>query len=507
MDQVEQQLGGGRYRLVAQLGEGGMAMVYRARDERLGVDRAVKLLKSEVASRKSVLRRFEAEATTMARLHHPNVVTVHDVVIDPDRVFMVMELVDGGSLVDWLDRNGPMPPRLAVMVTTHMLAGLAAAHEAGVVHRDIKPHNVLISREGVPKIGDFGIAHLEDQAHSYTRTGTVMGTWAYMPPEQRSSAKSVDARADIYSVGATLYALVRNTEPFDLYVSEGHEEMFEGLPDSLVAVIKKACRYRPDDRYANAVEMANALQAIVAELPPIPLDTPALGEGGSIDTAAATASLHSQPSDAGLGDSTSLLEEPSPHAASSTTLNKRGLGLAMLGLGLVFALGALLVGGAAIALISSRGGAGAPEPEPVAVVAPAPVTAPEPPPKLEPIVEPEPEPEPEPVIVAPKPKPKPHPSAKPKDHPSNKPKPNPKPAPAPAVVAMGTLKVNSIPWSTVYVDGAKVKATPITDHPLSAGSHTIKLVAGDGTEKVHTVTISGDSQTFFCWRFAEDSEC
>ncbi|RME21762.1 MAG: serine/threonine protein kinase, partial [Deltaproteobacteria bacterium] len=258
----------GRYRLRAVLGEGGMAIVYRAWDRRLEVDRAIKMLLPEMAARPRIRARFEAEARTMARLSHPHIVPVHDVDVDGDRVYIVMELLTGGTLWDRVERWGPMPPQAAVDAVLPALSALAHAHAAGVVHRDVKPQNVLLSAQGVVRLTDFGIARIED-ADTRTRTAAVMGTWTYMPPEQRQSARDVDPRSDLYAVGAMLWALTHGREPPDLFAADLDPGLLADLPPPLAEVIRVATRYRPDDRYPDAREMAAALDACRAALPPL----------------------------------------------------------------------------------------------------------------------------------------------------------------------------------------------------------------------------------------------
>ena len=186
-------LANGRYLLVSQLGEGGMATVYRAFDQRLQVWRAIKILAPQYASKPKLRSRFETEAQTMALLEHPNIVRVYDVGHDGPYAYIVMELLEGGSLVDWLEAHGAMPPPMAIEVTLQLCAGIQSAHDKGVVHRDIKPHNVMITADGSCRVTDFGIARVSDRTHDgMTRTGAVMGTWGYMAPEQRTDAKHVD---------------------------------------------------------------------------------------------------------------------------------------------------------------------------------------------------------------------------------------------------------------------------------------------------------------------------
>ena len=188
----------GRYHLMKPLGSGGMATVYRVFDERLDVHRALKLLSPEMTERESLRKRFEVEARTMAKLHHKNIVMVHDFGWDQGRPYIVMELVSGGSLIDRVEKFGVLPPRMATTVGIGLLDALQVAHDHGVIHRDVKPHNVLVTVESIPKLTDFGIAQITGGA-SMTKTSSVMGTLAYMAPEQRISAKMIDHRADIYA--------------------------------------------------------------------------------------------------------------------------------------------------------------------------------------------------------------------------------------------------------------------------------------------------------------------
>ncbi len=280
-----QTLGGGRYVLVKRLGEGGMATVWRAFDQRLQVWRAVKVLLPEYSVKPKILARFSAEAQTMALLEHPNIVRVYDVEIPVEGVnengdppFIVMELVEGGSLVDWLEMNGPMPPRMAVDVVVASCQALEVAHARNVIHRDIKPHNIMVDRDGVVRLTDFGIARAADVEGkaSLTRTGAVMGTLGYMAPEQKSDAKHLDARADIYAMAATLYSLLTDRTPMDLFASEKDATLLEGIPDPLVPILVKATEYQPNLRYSTAREFAAALLKVREELEPNPEGTPPL---------------------------------------------------------------------------------------------------------------------------------------------------------------------------------------------------------------------------------------
>ncbi|MEQ1567327.1 MAG: serine/threonine-protein kinase, partial [Myxococcota bacterium] len=265
----------GRYRLLDPVGSGGMSTVYRAWDEQRQVFRAVKILERRVADNPRVRQRLLDEAHIMARLQHEHVVTLYEAGADGQRLYLVMELMTGGSVQDRL-ADGPIPPRMAVGVIAGVLSALQLAHDNGVVHRDVKPHNILLDAQGVPKVTDFGIARLQDGG--LTRTGMVLGTLAYMPPEQKLSARKVDPRADLYSTGATLYAMVTGREPHDLYAAgldaQIGDELFDGVPAELAGLIRQATAFRPEDRYASAQVMAAALAAAAARLPPDPPSRP-----------------------------------------------------------------------------------------------------------------------------------------------------------------------------------------------------------------------------------------
>jgi eukaryotic-like serine/threonine-protein kinase len=278
-DAPAESLAGGRYRLGEVLGQGGMATVRRARDTRLGVDRAIKLLAPGLAHRSRILARFEAEARAMARIAHPSIVRVYDIADEGGIPFIVMEILEGGTLWEWVEAHGTMPERMACGVLRPVLDAIGAAHEAGVIHRDIKPQNILLTSSGEARITDFGIAQLQDPTTGggMTKTGTVMGTWGFMAPEQRNSARRVDARSDVYALGATLASLVTGRVPVDLFIADQDEKLLEGVSEPLAEVVRRATRYTPSDRYPDMASLAQALDALQPKLSPTPEDTPALG--------------------------------------------------------------------------------------------------------------------------------------------------------------------------------------------------------------------------------------
>ena len=249
------------------LGEGGMAKVYSCWDTMLHVERAAKILNPALMRSQKVRERFLNEARTMARLQHSNIVQVVDVGMDGEEAFMVMELMTGGTLQDLINAHGPLAPHRACRVILSVLAGLATAHKAGVIHRDIKPQNILLDENSRPKVTDFGIAHFETPQKQMTRTGAVLGTVGFMAPEQRISARKVDGRADLYAVGTTLYAALTGQMPIDLYAAELDDELLKGLPEAIRPLIQKATRYKPEDRYSNAAAMAEAVRDAMALVP------------------------------------------------------------------------------------------------------------------------------------------------------------------------------------------------------------------------------------------------
>jgi eukaryotic-like serine/threonine-protein kinase len=265
---------GGRYALGALVGAGGMGQVYRARDRVLQRTVAVKVLSAAATQDLELVARFGREARAAAALNHPNIVTVFDSGADGDLHYLVTEYVEGQSLAGLLRQEGVLEPRRAAEVGRLVCQALAAAHAAGLVHRDITPGNVLVDPVGVVKVADFGIAKL---AAATTMTGDkVLGTAAYLAPEQ-AQGRSVDGRSDLYALGCVLYALVTGAPPFagDSPVAVAARQVTEQpVPPSernprvgaaLEAVILTALAKDPADRYQSAATMAQDLDRIVAD--------------------------------------------------------------------------------------------------------------------------------------------------------------------------------------------------------------------------------------------------
>ena len=249
----------GRYLLTARIARGGMSTVYRAVDTRLDRQVAVKVMSAGLSNDPAFGDRFAREARTAARLSHVNAVSVFDQGGDAGHVFLVMELVEGRTVRDLLRENGHLPPALALSVIEPVLSALASAHRAGLVHRDIKPENILISNDGVVKVADFGLARAVEFDDVAARTGVMMGTVAYCPPEQISRGPC-DQRSDVYSAGVVLFELLTGQAPFagdsPMAIAYQHVHGRVPAPSSRVATVPPSSTRSSCDRPA-AIQRAD----------------------------------------------------------------------------------------------------------------------------------------------------------------------------------------------------------------------------------------------------------
>jgi beta-lactam-binding protein with PASTA domain/predicted Ser/Thr protein kinase len=260
-----------RYEIVRRVGVGGMADVYLAEDTQLGREVAIKILHPQYAGDDSFVERFRREAMSAAKLQHPNIVQIYDSGKDGDFNFIVMEYVEGKSLKDHLADEGPLEIGDATRIARDVLAALAYAHRTGLVHRDIKPGNILLSEEGKVQVTDFGIARAE-AGSTMTQTGTILGTAYYLSPEQ-AQGLPLDGRSDIYSLGVVLYETLTGRRPFegDSPVSIAYKHVREmarppshhreDIPRPLEAIVLNSLAKRPEDRYSSAALMARDLEA------------------------------------------------------------------------------------------------------------------------------------------------------------------------------------------------------------------------------------------------------
>ena len=274
----------GKYRVKGELGRGGMGAVYLAEQPGLGREVAIKELIQSAATDPVALKRFLQEAQVMARTSHPNLVQVHDLELSGEANYIVLEFVRGKSLRDWLNR-GPIPPPQVFAVMHGVLQALDYAHKHAIVHRDMKPENVLLSDDGMVKVADFGIARLTDDTGvggTATKTGTTVGTPQYMSPEQVASSK-VDGRSDLYSAGIMFYELVAGQAPFTANESDGPFTLMAkhvqappkppslhrpGLDMALEEAILKSISKRPEDRFQTGQEFDDVIARIADRLFP-----------------------------------------------------------------------------------------------------------------------------------------------------------------------------------------------------------------------------------------------
>ncbi|MBF6300356.1 Stk1 family PASTA domain-containing Ser/Thr kinase [Nocardia amamiensis] len=266
----------GRYRIDAPIARGGMSMVFRGVDTRLDRPVAIKVMDPKFAGDPQFLSRFEFEARAVAKLKHPSLVAVYDQGVDGDHPFLIMELVEGGTLRELLRERGPMPPHAVRAVAEPVLAAIGVAHAAGLVHRDIKPENVLISDAGEVKIADFGLVRAVAAANT-TSASVILGTAAYLSPEQVTSG-TADSRSDVYSFGLLIFEMLTGRVPFtgDTALSVAYQRIendvpspsgfISGVPPEFDEFVAKATAREPAHRFADATEMAAALRQLAAAL-------------------------------------------------------------------------------------------------------------------------------------------------------------------------------------------------------------------------------------------------
>ncbi|MEX0580776.1 MAG: protein kinase [Mycobacterium sp.] len=266
----------GRYRVEARIATGGMSTVYRGLDVRLDRPVALKVMDARYAGDREFLTRFQREARAIARLKSPGLVAIYDQGNDTAHPFLVMELVTGGTLRELLMERGPMPPHAVVAVLGPVLSGLGAAHRAGLVHRDVKPENVLISVDGEVKLADFGLVRATTEA-GITSTSVILGTAAYLSPEQ-VLGEETGPRSDVYAVGIMAFELLTGTTPFkgDSAIVIAHQHLdrdvpppgslIDGVPPEFDDYVARATAREPEARFSDAGAMGAELDAIAEEL-------------------------------------------------------------------------------------------------------------------------------------------------------------------------------------------------------------------------------------------------
>src|SRR5579862_8202469 len=266
-----------RYEVEELVGTGGMSSVYRAHDRLLDRKVALKVMHQQFVDDPEYVERFRREARSVASLSHPNVVTVIDRGEHAGRQYIVFEYVDGENLKQMIQRRGPAPVAMALELAIQIAQALSFAHQQGLVHRDVKPQNVLLNGDGRAKVTDFGIARSLDVQHGMTQTGTVLGTSDYIAPEQ-AQGQHVDEHSDVYSLGVVLYELLTSEVPFPgenfvavamRHINEPPPSVRDKRPDvpwRVDEAVRRAMAKDPADRFATMAEFRAELDACLAEL-------------------------------------------------------------------------------------------------------------------------------------------------------------------------------------------------------------------------------------------------
>src|SRR6476659_3765825 len=265
-----------RYELEELVGTGGMSSVFRAHDRLLDRKVALKVLHEQYAADADYVERFRREARSVAALSHPNIVTVIDRGEHCGRQYIVFEYIEGENLKRLIERRGPAPVATALELAIQVARGLSFAHQQGLVHRDVKPQNVLLNGNNEAKVTDFGIARSLDVQHGMTQTGTVLGTSDYIAPEQ-AQGQRVDEHTDVYSLGVVLYELLTTEVPFPgenlvavamRHINEPPPPIRDKRPDvspRLEAAVQRAMAKRPEDRFQTMADFCRELEADLAE--------------------------------------------------------------------------------------------------------------------------------------------------------------------------------------------------------------------------------------------------
>jgi eukaryotic-like serine/threonine-protein kinase len=486
----------GRYEIVRPLGQGGMGMVYLARDRTLDEPTAIKVLRPDFARDPSMAQRFRSEIKLARRVRHRNVAAIHDYGEDGGLLFISMEFIDGVDLKQLLRQRGAFPAAEAYELAIQIAEGLQAVHEAGVIHRDLKTPNIMLDGKGVARLMDFGIAKQHIEGAATTGTGHILGTPEYMSPEQ-AQGKKVDFRSDIYAMGIVVYELFTGKVPFrgetpiaTILKHIQEPPTLEGpnapaLPPSLIPVLRRCLAKDPSGRYDSASELAEALRqartplrkqellsTAVLEAPTlrrprdrrVPRWGVGLGVGLAVVAGVGIVLRSARPRDTPVTSLPVATESPTPSAAPATAPPTPERTLPPV---LVASAGPSPAAPSAVSgAISTRPAATRREPTPTAATATRASAAP--------------------------------PATSPPAS-SSAPTASPSPA-APAAVETGGepgwLLVSARPWANVFVDGVSKGSTPLDRFQVAAGRHKVVLQRpGYESHEVNVIIRSGQTET------------
>jgi eukaryotic-like serine/threonine-protein kinase len=490
---------GQRYEIVRPLGKGGMGMVFEARDRVLDETVALKVLRTDVVSTPELARRFRQEIKLARRVRHKNVCGIHEYGEDGSLRFIAMDLVEGTDLRREVQRRGPLPTREACDVALRIAEGLAAIHDEGIVHRDMKTANIMIDRNGSVRLMDFGIAKAtQDAGTGLTATGVIVGTPEYMSPEQARGA-AIDPRSDIYALGIILYEILTGDVPFrgDTPISTILKQIQEQpplhgaaaarIPHELRPILARALEKDPEARFATAREMTTALRQAMTAL--------------EMKSGATIGSRPPPPAVATLAPSSMHLAPPPPPPPAPAPANSRRTRQARRpAAAIAWILAGATIGLLVVAILGAVVG-----PRLLRSLEFPPASAPSPPsgpsPASAPLAGKDPSPNAQPVAVDSPWAAGPAATATPGPESNSAATPPPRSTVEPG----GSLRVVAVPWADVVVDGRAVEVGPMRRIPLAAGPHVVRLLHPDYQPLQRKVTIKPGETLTLSIDLAEDA--
>jgi serine/threonine protein kinase len=466
-----QRLVEGKYKVERMLGKGGMGAVFLAHDLTLERQVAIKVLPPDISMDEHIVKRFQQEAKTSAKLDHTNIIPIYRVESEGGLNYFVMKYIEGTSLEDVLDQKQPLTIDYIQRVLWEAACALGHAHQRGVVHRDVKPANIMFDHDGRVMLTDFGISKALQAATGFTGTGMIIGTPHYMAPEQAKGG-TVDGRADQYSMGVVAYRMLTGELPYtgDSVHTILYKHIFEEVPSAgakrsdappfLTAAVSRSLSKEPDQRFATMEEFATAVW------PEQPVATPKAGSASKSPRRPPPRPARTASADAPT-EMTNAPTTPIPRAGMKIPAGKKKKRSSV---GMV--VGALVVVAAGVGGYLALGTKSEPPPRGSLPPAPPPVAAPV-----------------ETVRVAAQP-----PPAASRRAPDNRRQAAPPPAPPPApVAAQGYVSVNSNPPGTLFIDGRDLGPVPVIEEPVSVGRHTIRVERPGYKTKTETIDVPANN--------------
>ena len=468
-----QRLVEGKYKIDRILGKGGMGAVFLAHDLTLEREVAIKVLPPDISMDEHIVKRFQQEAKTAAKLDHPNIIPIYRVESEGGLNYFVMKYIEGTSLEDILDQKLPLAIDYIQRVLWEAACALGHAHQRGVVHRDVKPANIMFDHDGRVMLTDFGISKALQAASGFTGTGMIIGTPHYMAPEQAKGG-SVDGRADQYSLGVVAYRMIAGELPYsgDSVHTILYKHIFGevprvsgkrlGTPDFLTTAVTRALAKEPDQRFATMEEFATALWPEQ----PVAIPKPGAQKGVRRPLPPPSRSARAAAPDVPT-EVTSAPTTPIPRAAMMIPARKKqrsSIGV------VVAALAVVAIGVGGYWALARKPAPALPPPQAGPTVAPPPAAA-----SVETV-----------RVVAP-------PPSQPRGGNETRRQTTPTPPPPAPVTAQGFISVNSNPPGTLFIDGRDMGSVPVIEEPVSPGRHTIRVERAGYKTKTETIEVPANT--------------